>query len=105
MVTALHIRSSMREARDTGQAREIRVRRQCLVCDEVEELWEPAITDQIGPACNRCHAPTERIAELERRHLSRAVNPHAAGATSLVQPRTRAGPARVPDDGCSPSRE
>lgn len=93
MVIPLHMRSSMREADDPRQLFEIRVRRQCLVCDDVEELWEHANTDQIGPACNRCHAPTERIAELERRRLSRAVNPHAAALGRLGG--LKGGPARA----------
>jgi hypothetical protein len=93
MVIPLHHRSSMREADDTAHLFEIRVRRQCLVCDEVEELWEQAGTDQIGPACNKCHAPTERTAELERRHLSRALNPHAAALGRLGG--LKGGPARA----------
>jgi hypothetical protein len=93
MVIPLHMRSSMREADDPRQLFEIRVRRQCLVCDDVEEVWERADTDQIGPLCNRCHAPTERIAELERRHLSRAVNPHAAALGRLGG--LKGGPARA----------
>jgi hypothetical protein len=93
MVIALHMRSSMRAPRDTREGWEIHVRRQCLVCDDMEELWEPASTDQIGPACSRCHAPTERIAELERRHLSRAVNPHAAALGRLGG--LKGGPARA----------
>jgi hypothetical protein len=93
MVIPLHMRSSMREGDDTRQRFEIRVRRQCLVCDDIEELWEPADTDQIGPTCNRCHAPTERIAELECRHLSRAVNTHAAALGRLGG--LKGGPARA----------
>ena len=29
-----------------------------------EEVSEEEATDQIGPACSRCHAPTERVEDL-----------------------------------------
>jgi hypothetical protein len=57
---------------------ELRVRRRCLVCEYDDEAWEPADADEIGAPCGRCHAPTERIAVLERRRRRGAVNPHAA---------------------------
>src|SRR5256885_14325289 len=40
------------------------VRRKCLVCDWVEQLVEAEDTDELGPSCARCHAPTERVAIL-----------------------------------------
>ena len=90
MVVALHMRSSMREADDTL---EVRVQRRCLVCDAVSDVWEAADTDEIGPECSRCHAPTERLAELERRRHARAVNPHAAALGRLGG--LKGGPARA----------
>ena len=84
------MRSSMTEAHDTP---DVFVRRRCLVCDGVDEVWEPADTDEIGPLCSRCHAPTERIAELERRRPVRAVNPHAAALGRLGG--LKGGPARA----------
>lgn len=72
---------------------DVRVRRRCLVCDALEEVWEAADTDEIGPQCSRCHAPTERIAELERRRVTRAVNPHAAALGRLGG--LKGGPARA----------
>jgi hypothetical protein len=80
----------MREPHDTPEAR---VRRRCLVCDATEEMWEDADTDEIGPPCSRCHAPTERVAELERRARHRAVNPHAAALGRLGG--LKGGPARA----------
>lgn len=78
------------EARDTS---ELYVRRQCLVCEDTEELWEPASTDEIGPECSRCHAPTERVAVLERRRRLRPANPHAAALGRLGG--LKGGPARA----------
>ena len=80
----------MEEARDSI---ELYVRRQCLVCDDTEELWESAATDAIGPLCPRCHAPSERVAVLERRHRARPVNPHAAALGRLGG--LKGGPARA----------
>jgi hypothetical protein len=62
---------------------EVLARRQCLVCDFTEEVWESAETDEIGPPCSRCRAPTERPAILERRRVLAAVNPHAAALGRL----------------------
>ena len=62
---------------------ELRVRRNCLVCEFAEELIEPEGTDSVGPPCTACHAPTERTAILERRRVFRAVNPHAAALGRL----------------------
>jgi hypothetical protein len=72
---------------------EVLARRRCLVCEAVEDVWEGAGTDEIGPVCNSCHAPTERIGELDRRVLSRAVNPHAAALGRLGG--LKGGPARA----------
>jgi hypothetical protein len=62
---------------------ELLARRQCLVCDFTEEVWESAETDEIGPPCSRCQAPTERPAILERRRVRAAINPHAAALGRL----------------------
>ncbi len=67
------------------------VRRRCLVCDYLEERWEEESTDEIGPSCSRCHAPTERIEILERRRA--AANPHAAALGRLGG--LKGGPARA----------
>jgi hypothetical protein len=83
----LHMRSSMTTHPD------ILARRRCLVCEFAEELWEPANTDEIGPACSRCHAPTERLAILDRRRVADGVNPHAAALGRLGG--LRGGPARA----------
>ena len=72
---------------------EVRVQRRCLVCDAVDEVWEAPDTDEIGPPCARCHAPTERVAELERRHQARTLNPHAAALGRLGG--LKGGPARA----------
>jgi hypothetical protein len=69
------------------------VRRRCLVCDAEEELWEREDTDVIGPPCSTCHAPTERIATIERRRRAAAVNPHAAALGRLGG--LKGGPARA----------
>src|SRR5688500_12675449 len=82
----------MREAHDTRDV-EIRARRRRLVCDATEEVWAAERTDQTRPACSQCHAATERIAELERRHVSRAVNPHAAALGRLGG--LKGGPTRA----------
>ena len=62
---------------------ELRVQRRCLVCDFEDEVWEEETADEIGAPCSRCHAPTERLAALERRKLHRGVNPHAAALGRL----------------------
>lgn len=68
-------------------------RRTCLVCDFIVEIWEAEQTDEIGPPCSRCHAPTERTAILERRRLVSGVNPHAAALGRLGG--LKGGPARA----------
>ena len=90
MGNLLHMRSSMTALHDVL---DIRAQRRCLVCDDVSEAWEPENTDEIGPACPSCHAPTERIAILERRSTSSAVNPHAAALGRLGG--LKGGPARA----------
>ena len=77
---------------DTGRF-ETRVRRRCLVCDDEDERWEPEATDVIGPGCVGCHAPTERVAVLERHRVSTSVNPHAAALGRLGG--LKGGPARA----------
>ena len=71
----------------------LRVRRRCLVCDYADEREEADATDEIGPECLRCHAPTERIATLGRRIVAAAPNPHAAALGRLGG--LRGGPARA----------
>jgi hypothetical protein len=72
---------------------EVRVQRKCLVCDVSEEVWEPEGTDEIGPLCSACHAPTERLTVYERRRIPAAVNPHAAALGRLGG--LKGGPARA----------
>ncbi|MBA3641471.1 MAG: hypothetical protein H0W53_19815 [Acidobacteria bacterium] len=72
---------------------EVRARRRCLVCDGEDEVWELEDTDQIGPLCRVCHAPSERIAVFERRRMPAAVNPHAAALGRLGG--LKGGPARA----------
>ena len=78
----------------------IRVRRRCLVCDFEDEREEPQGSDEIGPECARCHAPTERIAILGRRTVSGSPNPHAAALGRLGG--LKGGPARA--SALSPTR-
>jgi hypothetical protein len=87
--SGLHMRSSM----TTQAVHDIRARRRCLVCELAEELWEPADTDEIGPACSRCHAPTERVAIVDRRRAASGANPHAAALGRLGG--LKGGPARA----------
>jgi hypothetical protein len=77
----------------SGASYEYLARRACLVCDFSEEVWEPADTDEIGPLCARCHAPTERTAVLERRRVLDGTNPHAAALGRLGG--LKGGPARA----------
>src|SRR5688572_15873792 len=69
----------------------LRVRRRCLVCEYLDERWEEETTDEIGPSCARCHAPTERLDILERRRVG--ANPHAAALGRLGG--LKGGPARA----------
>ena len=86
----MHVRSGMIAA--DGHL-ELRVQRACLVCEFVEELWEPADTDEIKGPCSRCHAPTERVGVLERRRVRAPINPHAAALGRLGG--LKGGPARA----------
>lgn len=71
---------------------ELDVERRCLVCEWMERVTEPDTTDEIGPPCSRCHAPTERTRILARRR-ARAHNPHAAALGRLGG--LKGGPARA----------
>jgi hypothetical protein len=55
--------------------------RRCLVCDWSAEVVEPPETDEIGPPCAACQAPTERVAILGE--AARTPNPHAAALGRL----------------------
>jgi hypothetical protein len=57
--------------------------RRCLVCDSQETVAELEETDVVGPLCNRCHAPTERVSVAARRVEPVALNPHAAALGRL----------------------
>ena len=72
---------------------ELLVRRHCLVCDYVEDVWEPPDADEIGRPCSRCHAPSERRTIVERRRVRRGQNPHAAALGRLGG--LKGGPARA----------
>jgi hypothetical protein len=67
------------------------VRRRCLVCDAEHEVREGTFTDEIGPACPSCGAPTERVAVLRDRLVSK--NPHAVALGRLGG--VKGGPARA----------
>jgi hypothetical protein len=71
----------------------LRVRRRCLVCELEDERQEPDGTDEIGPECRRCHAPTERLAIISRRTVAAEPNPHAAALGRLGG--LKGGPARA----------
>jgi hypothetical protein len=85
----LHIRSSM----GSETTYETLARRRCLVCEFAEDVWEAPDTDEIGPLCSRCHAPTERLDVLERRRAVAAVNRHASALGRLGG--LKGGPARA----------
>lgn len=72
---------------------EWRVLRRCLVCEFEEEVVEPEGTEEIGPPCSQCHAPTERVDLLERRIAPTERNPHAAALGRLGG--LKGGPARA----------
>jgi hypothetical protein len=67
------------------------VRRRCLVCDTEHDALEETFSDQIGPACLSCGAPTERTAVLRDRLVSK--NPHAVALGRLGG--LKGGPARA----------
>jgi hypothetical protein len=71
----------------------IHARRRCLVCDYEQTAWEDEGTDEIGPECGRCHAPTERVEILGRRTVPSPPNPHAAALGRLGG--LKGGPARA----------
>jgi hypothetical protein len=71
----------------------LEVRRRCLVCDWEEDRREAEETDEIGPLCGRCGAPSERIAIRARHRLDVAKNPHAAALGRLGG--LKGGPARA----------
>ena len=74
-------------------AHDVLARRRCLVCEFAETVWEPENTDEIGPACSRCHAPTERQEIVDRRRAATGANPHAAALGRLGG--LKGGPARA----------
>lgn len=67
------------------------VRRRCLVCDAEQELLEPSLTDEIGPPCPSCRAPTERIEVLRDGLVPK--DPHAVALGRLGG--LKGGPARA----------
>ena len=83
----------MRSSMTTPARDEILARRRCLVCEVAEDVWESASTDEIGPPCSRCHAPTERLEVVERRRAATGANPHAAALGRLGG--LKGGPARA----------
>jgi hypothetical protein len=96
----LHTGPGMRR---TSDRIEVLVQRRCLVCEASDELWEEETTDEIGPCCSRCHAPTERVGILKRRTASPGVNPHAAALGRLGG--LKGGPARAASLGPRRRRE
>ena len=71
----------------------LQVQRRCLACDFEQHTAEPEGTDEIGTPCERCRAPTERVAVLGRRVVPHAINPHAAALGRLGG--LKGGPARA----------
>jgi hypothetical protein len=67
------------------------VRRRCLVCDTEYEITEPAVTDEIGPACRACGAPTERVAVLRTGLTPKNMNAVALGRLGGI----KGGPGRA----------
>jgi len=61
----------------------IDARRRCLVCDWEQINVEPEETDPLGPPCERCRAPTERLEILGRRLQAVGRNEHAAALAQL----------------------
>jgi hypothetical protein len=64
MIAVARKEKPARTAKPATPATLILVRRRCLVCDAEQERLEPAATDEIGPICESCGAPTERTAIL-----------------------------------------
>ena len=71
----------------------LRVERRCLVCDWSGEVEEPEDTEEIGPPCPACRAPTERVELKARRSAVVHRNPHAAALGRLGG--LKGGPARA----------
>jgi hypothetical protein len=67
------------------------VRRRCLVCEFESETLEPTGTEDIGPPCSSCGAPTERIAVVGKKVAPK--NPHAVALGRLGG--LKGGPARA----------
>lgn len=67
------------------------VRRRCLVCDAECEVVEPTRTDEIGPSCPACGAPTERIAVLRAGLAPKNMHAVALGRLGGI----KGGPARA----------
>jgi hypothetical protein len=67
------------------------VRRRCLVCDVECELVESPLSDEIGPPCPACGAPTERIAVLRTGLPPKNAHAVALGRLGGV----KGGPARA----------
>jgi hypothetical protein len=61
----------------------IDARRRCLVCDWEQTTVEAEDTDVLGPPCDRCHAPTERLEILAKRIVAVGRNEHAAALARL----------------------
>jgi hypothetical protein len=66
--------------------------RRCLVCEWQGLMVEAENTDEIGPPCQTCGAPTERIAST-RVEPTPAINEHAAALGRLGG--LKGGPARA----------
>jgi hypothetical protein len=74
------------------------VRRRCLACSAEEQREEPPDTDEVGPACAACGAPTERVAVLRTGIVPKS--PHAVALGKLGG--AKGGRARA--DALSPRR-
>jgi hypothetical protein len=61
----------------------IDVRRRCLVCEWEQTTTEPEDADVLGPPCDRCHAPTERIGILATQPAGVGRNEHAVALARL----------------------
>jgi hypothetical protein len=66
-------------------------RRRCLVCEWEGDVFEPPFTDDIGPPCSNCGAPTERLQILRAGIVPKS--PHAVALGRLGG--LRGGPARA----------
>ncbi|HEX4566499.1 MAG TPA: hypothetical protein VH138_07685 [Vicinamibacterales bacterium] len=61
----------------------IDARRRCLVCDWEQTTTEPEDADVLGSPCDRCRAPTERIAILAKLPYGPGRNEHAVALARL----------------------